>query len=180
MYELIAEHNPIFKHHYSDLRIASPPDMHIAKQARTRKWRAPLAFLVLFDGSWCNQSMRPSPILAWCLLWPGRASVHHCRRPALRTCTVQSERAHGNGERPGVSRCHSMGLAETDPWDQVPSSLDAWFGRRSSLLTHARCIASARAEMGCAPVFLAVILWFSTWQCNQSVRSSPILVHCVV
>jgi hypothetical protein len=30
MYELIAEHYQIFKHHYSDLRIASPPYMHIA------------------------------------------------------------------------------------------------------------------------------------------------------
>ncbi len=30
MYELFAKHNQIFKHHYSDLRIASTPDMHIA------------------------------------------------------------------------------------------------------------------------------------------------------
>ena len=27
MNQLIAEHNQIFKHHYSDLRIASPPDL---------------------------------------------------------------------------------------------------------------------------------------------------------
>ncbi len=50
-----------------------------------------------------------------------------------------------------------MGLDATYPGVQVPSSLDAWFGRRASLLTHARCLASARAETGRAPVFLAVI-----------------------
>ncbi len=64
IYELIAEHNQIFKHHYSDLRIASPPDMHIAKQA-SAEMKSSLSFLAA---------------VLWVLLQPIRETKSHPRQ----------------------------------------------------------------------------------------------------
>ncbi len=114
VHELIAEHDHIFNHHYSDLRIASPPDMHVAKRVCMRKWREPQGFLLPFIGSWCYWSWRPSPILAW-------SSTHSCRLPALRTCTVHSWLALRNGELPRVF-LQPVGGSSCD-WSVRPSPI---------------------------------------------------------
>jgi hypothetical protein len=58
--ELIAEYEHFFKHPFSDLRNATPSDMHFALQARVRR-----------NGASPLVSIRQSPILAQSVVWPG-------------------------------------------------------------------------------------------------------------
>jgi hypothetical protein len=90
VYELIAEYEHFFKHPFSDdesdLRNATPSDMHFALQARVRR-----------NGASPLVSIRQSPILAQSVVWPGWASEHSCGRPQLHDERARTETGHAPG-----------------------------------------------------------------------------------
>jgi hypothetical protein len=117
VYELIEEYKQIFKHLFSDLRIAAPFwHAPCIASASLQKWGAPQSFSLPSDhsdGSWWDLSVRPSPILARFVVWPGRASAHRCRRPQIHSKRTRAEtrRAQGfNSHCP--SNCRAAAAAE--------------------------------------------------------------------
>jgi hypothetical protein len=82
----------------ASLQTPCTQNMYGAEQGRLRNWRASRAFLLPFDGSHCNLSVRPSPILARCVVLSGRASAHSSERAALRTCMLHSVSARAEME----------------------------------------------------------------------------------